>query len=51
MLSDCTADRGPLSHKVDLFGMDSKYADVVSSNDALDYLKGLARTSGQVAAE
>ncbi|MEC8135247.1 MAG: isochorismatase family protein, partial [Pseudomonadota bacterium] len=47
--SDCVADRAPLSHKVNLFDMDSKYADVMPSADVLDYLNGLA--AGRAAAE
>jgi len=49
--SDCTADRAPLSHKVNLFDMDSKYADVVSSNDVLNYLNSLDTATAPVAAE
>lgn len=49
--SDCVADRVPLSHQVNLFDMDSKYADVMPSADVLAYLDGLARTAGNVAAE
>jgi maleamate amidohydrolase len=39
---DCVADRAPLSHTVNLFDMDSKYADVVPSDEVLRYLNGLA---------
>lgn len=39
---DCVADRAPLSHKVNLFDMDAKYADVVASDAVLEYLAGLA---------
>ena len=49
--SDCVADRVPLSHQVNLFDMDSKYADVMPSAEVLAYLDGLARTAGNVAAE
>jgi nicotinamidase-related amidase len=34
-------DRGEVSHAVNLFDMDEKYADVVSLSDALPYLDGL----------
>lgn len=47
--SDCVADRAPLSHEVNLFDMDSKYADVMPSADVLAYLDGLA--TDRVAAE
>lgn len=39
---DCVADRAQLSHTVNLFDMDAKYADVVSSEAVVDYLDGLA---------
>lgn len=39
---DCVADRAQLSHQVNLFDMDAKYADVVSSEDVVAYLNGLA---------
>ncbi len=47
--SDCVADRAPLSHEVNLFDMDSKYADVMPSGEVLAYLDGLA--TDRVAAE
>ncbi len=49
--SDCVADRAPLSHKVNLFDMDAKYADVMPSSEVLAYLDGLSRSVGKVAAE
>ena len=49
--SDCVADRALLSHKVNLFDMDAKYADVMPSSEVLAYLDGLVRSVGQVAAE
>jgi maleamate amidohydrolase len=49
--SDCVADRAPLSHDVNLFDMDSKYADVMLSAEVLTYLDGLAQIMGKVAAE
>lgn len=42
---DCVADRAELSHTVNLFDMDAKYADVVSSDAVVDYLNGLAGPS------
>jgi nicotinamidase-related amidase len=39
---DCVADRAPLSHAVNLFDMDSKYADVVTSDEVVRYLEHLA---------
>lgn len=48
---DCVADRAPLSHSVNLFDMDSKYADVVSSDEVVRYLNGLAVPKRTHAAE
>jgi nicotinamidase-related amidase len=39
---DCVADRAQLSHQVNLFDMDAKYADVVSSEAVVSYLNDLA---------
>jgi len=39
---DCVADRAQLSHQVNLFDMDAKYADVVSSEAVVSYLTELA---------
>ncbi len=38
---ECVADRAPSVHEANLFDMDSKYADVVSVEEVLDYLRGL----------
>jgi maleamate amidohydrolase len=35
---ECAADRSQLSHKVNLFDMHMKYADVVSLDETIDYL-------------
>lgn len=47
---ECVADRVPLSHAVNLFDIDSKYADVVSAREVLAYLEGLAPPLGKRAA-
>ena len=39
---DCVADRVPLSHEVNLFDIDAKYADVVASDEVLAYLARIA---------
>ncbi len=39
---DCVADRVPLSHEVNLFDIDAKYADVVTSEEVLAYLARIA---------
>ena len=51
VVSDCVADREPLSHQINLFDMDSKYADVVPSDDVLSYLAGLLGDVTRAAAE
>jgi maleamate amidohydrolase len=42
VLQDCVADRIELSHKASLLDLWMKYADVMPSADALEYLHGLA---------
>jgi maleamate amidohydrolase len=39
---ECSADRSQISHQVNLFDLHMKYADVVSLDETLDYLSGLA---------
>ena len=41
VVEECTFDRGQSSHKVNLFDMHMKYADVVSLEETLDYVRGL----------
>ena len=43
VVEECVFDRNWLSHKVNLFDMNCKYADVVFLDDALGYLTGLVR--------
>lgn len=38
---ECSADRSQISHKVNLFDMHMKYADVVSVADTIDYIEQL----------
>ncbi len=42
---ECVADRGELSHKVNLFDMHMKYADVLSTQEVIAYLRGLGATA------
>lgn len=44
---ECTADRSQISHRVSLFDLHMKYADVVSLDETVDYL---ASTTAAVAA-
>jgi nicotinamidase-related amidase len=41
--TECVADRAPLSHLVNLFDMDSKYADVVPISEVYERLNELDR--------
>jgi len=38
---ECVYDRGEVSHAINLFDMQSKYGDVVSSQEVITYLKGV----------
>jgi nicotinamidase-related amidase len=42
VVEECVYDRGLVSHAVNLFDIQSKYADVVSLERAIAYLSGLA---------
>jgi len=41
VIEECTFDRGEVSHKVNLFDMNAKYASVMSIAEAKDYLSKL----------
>lgn len=41
VVEECTFDRGEASHAINLFDMNQKYADVMSLDETLAYLKGL----------
>ena len=41
VVEECTFDRGIVPHKVNLFDLDSKYADVVTLKEALEYIDQL----------
>lgn len=44
---ECSADRSQISHRVSLFDMHMKYADVVSLDETVDYLEKLGAPGGQ----
>lgn len=44
VVEDGVFDRGELSHAVNLFDMDQKYADVITIDEALTYLAGVGGT-------
>ncbi len=46
VVEECVGDRGVVSHKVSLFDMHMKYADVVSLREAMEYFSQL--TSGRL---
>ncbi len=41
VIEECTFDRGEASHKINLFDMNAKYADVLSITEVKDYLMKL----------
>ncbi len=41
VVEECTFDRGQASHKINLFDMNAKYADVISLAEVEEYLVGL----------
>lgn len=43
VVEECVYDRSPLSHNVNLFDLQAKYADVVGVDDAITYLQGAGR--------
>ena len=43
IVEECVFDRGQASHKVNLFDMQAKYADVIPLEAALSYLDELPR--------
>jgi maleamate amidohydrolase len=43
IVEECTFDRSPLSHKVNLFDLHHKYADVMHLDEVIAHLAGLAR--------
>jgi maleamate amidohydrolase len=45
VVEECTYDRSPLNHKVNLFDLHHKYADVMHVEEVIAHLDGLARGS------
>ena len=43
VVEECTYDRSMLSHKVNLFDLHHKYADVMRVDEVIEHLQGLAR--------
>ena len=39
---DCTGDRAQAPHEANLFDIQAKYADVISLDEAIEYLRGVA---------
>ena len=46
VVRDAVGDRARTPHEVNLFDIDAKYGDVVSSRDVLEYLRGLGTHAG-----
>jgi hypothetical protein len=42
LVEECTYDRSMLSHKVNLFDLHHKYADVMHVGDVVAHLEGMA---------
>jgi nicotinamidase-related amidase len=45
LVEECTFDRSLLSHKVNLFDLHHKYADVMHVDDVLDHLDGMKKNA------
>lgn len=45
VVRDCVGDKHPSPHEASLFDIDSKYGDVVSKQEAIDYIRGRAPTT------
>jgi hypothetical protein len=43
VVEECTFDRAPLTHKVNLFDMHHKYADVMHVQDVIAYLEQMPK--------
>ena len=43
VVRDAVGDRDPRPHSANLFDLEAKYADVISEEEAVDRLEGLAR--------
>jgi hypothetical protein len=41
VVEECVFDRGQASHKINLFDMAMKYADVISLKETIDYIRSL----------
>ena len=50
VVRDAVGDRAETPHEVNLFDIDAKYGDVVSSGEVLEYLRGLGERGGLGAA-
>lgn len=44
VVEECVFDRGQASHKINLFDMNAKYADVISLREAQEYIRSLPDT-------
>ncbi|WP_174735218.1 isochorismatase family protein [Mesobacillus harenae] len=43
IVEECTFDRGQTTHKINLFDMNQKYADVIELNEAVTYLRSCSK--------
>jgi maleamate amidohydrolase len=51
LVEEGTFDRGEVSHKVNLFDLNQKYADVVRLGAAMEYLRSFAKVENAAVAE
>ncbi len=45
VVEECTFDRSELSHKVNLFDLHHKYADVMHTDEVLDHLNAMKKNA------
>ena len=50
VVEECTFDRGRIPHVINLFDMDQKYANVVSFEEAVDYMESATERNGKKSA-
>jgi nicotinamidase-related amidase len=50
VVEDCVFDRHQAAHAINLFDMDQKYADVISLDEAIGYLRSLTPATQRVEA-
>ena len=49
VVEECVFDRAELTHKVNLFDMHHKYADVMKLDEVVEHLDGITEKAAKVA--